>query len=168
MASKAAPTTYNVGRTQTETIKRRLKKIVAVQAHCTATRAICVHNLGVKWNSFGRGSLPDVQLIRAWFLLCWPLSERRPAPPKAARLGCSGGSGHDSLKAYLVGLIRRPLARAINSHTGSLLKQPELASGRPHLGTAGHIPRACTRRTRPVAHSGPEASHEPLSLLRDL
>jgi hypothetical protein len=50
--------------------------------------------LYVKWNSFG-----------AWFLLAsglaikacraspWPLSERRPATPEAARLGRSGGSG---------------------------------------------------------------------------
>jgi RNA polymerase sigma factor (sigma-70 family) len=48
-ANGAALTTYNIGRTQTETIKRRLKKIVAVEAHCTATRAICAHNLGYTW-----------------------------------------------------------------------------------------------------------------------
>ena len=45
--NEAALTTYNIGRTQTETIKRRLKKIAAAEVHCTATRAICVHNLGV-------------------------------------------------------------------------------------------------------------------------
>src|SRR5713101_4452248 len=33
--------------TQTGTIKRRLKKIAAAEAHCTATRAIYVHKLGV-------------------------------------------------------------------------------------------------------------------------
>jgi hypothetical protein len=45
-ANEAALTTYNLGRTPTETIKRRLKKIVATETHRTATEAICVHNLG--------------------------------------------------------------------------------------------------------------------------
>jgi hypothetical protein len=44
--NEAVLTTYNIGRTQTETIKRKLEKIVATEAHCTATRGICVHNLG--------------------------------------------------------------------------------------------------------------------------
>ena len=46
-ANEAALTTYNIGRTQTETIKRRLKMIVVAEVHCTAPMAICVHNLGV-------------------------------------------------------------------------------------------------------------------------
>jgi hypothetical protein len=45
-ANGAGLTTYNIGRTQTEAIKRGLKKIVAVEVHRTATRPICVHNLG--------------------------------------------------------------------------------------------------------------------------
>ncbi|HWO39816.1 MAG TPA: tyrosine-type recombinase/integrase [Candidatus Acidoferrum sp.] len=44
--NEATLTTYNIGRTQTETITRRLKKIVAAENHCTAAKAICVHNLG--------------------------------------------------------------------------------------------------------------------------
>ena len=45
--NEAALTTYNIGRTQTENIKRRLKKTAVAEANCTATRVICVHNLGV-------------------------------------------------------------------------------------------------------------------------
>jgi len=41
---RSSLTTYNIGRTQTETIKRRLKKMVARQS-LPATGAICVHNL---------------------------------------------------------------------------------------------------------------------------
>jgi acetamidase/formamidase len=44
--NEAAPTTYNIGRTQIETIKWKLKRNVATEAHRTATRAICVHYLG--------------------------------------------------------------------------------------------------------------------------
>jgi len=29
--------------------------------------------LYVKWNSLGRGLPTDVSVIRAWFVLCWPL-----------------------------------------------------------------------------------------------
>jgi hypothetical protein len=44
--NEAALTTYNIGRTQTETIKWKLKKNVATEAHRTATRTISVHYLG--------------------------------------------------------------------------------------------------------------------------
>jgi hypothetical protein len=37
--------------------------------------------LYVKWNSFRCGSLADDSVIRAWFVLRWPLPERRPATP---------------------------------------------------------------------------------------
>jgi hypothetical protein len=52
-ANEAALTTYNIGRTQIETIKRRLKKIVATETHRTATGAICVHNLGIRYELGG-------------------------------------------------------------------------------------------------------------------
>jgi hypothetical protein len=49
--------------------------------------------LYVKWTSLGRGLPADVSVIRAWFVFRRPLPERRPAPPKAGRLGRSEGSG---------------------------------------------------------------------------
>jgi hypothetical protein len=53
----------------------------------------------VKWNSFGCGFLANVGVIRTWSALRWPLPERRPAPPQAARLGRSVGSGMERLCA---------------------------------------------------------------------
>jgi hypothetical protein len=47
----------------------------------------------VKWNSFGRGLLADALAIKACRASPWPLPERRPATPEAARLGRSGGRG---------------------------------------------------------------------------
>lgn len=41
----------------------------------------------------GWASSADVSDIRAWFVLRWPLPERRPATPEAARLGHSEESG---------------------------------------------------------------------------
>jgi hypothetical protein len=49
--------------------------------------------LYVKWNSFGRGLLASSLAIKAYRASPWPLPERRPATPEAARLGRSGGSG---------------------------------------------------------------------------
>src|SRR5947207_11427742 len=48
-ANEAALTTYTIGRTQTETIKGKLKKDRGSQAHCTATRPIFVHYLGYRF-----------------------------------------------------------------------------------------------------------------------
>src|SRR6266404_3452719 len=36
----------------------------------------------VKWNSLGCGSPADDSAIRAWFVFCQPLLERRPATPR--------------------------------------------------------------------------------------
>jgi hypothetical protein len=49
--------------------------------------------LYVKWNSFGRGLLASGLAIRARCQSPWPLPERRPATPQAARLGRRAGSG---------------------------------------------------------------------------
>jgi hypothetical protein len=49
--------------------------------------------LYVKWNSSRRGLLASDLAIKAWLASPWPLPERRPATPEAARLGRSGGSG---------------------------------------------------------------------------
>ena len=49
--------------------------------------------LYVKWNSFGRGLLASGLAIKACRASLWPLPERRPATPQAARLGRSGGRG---------------------------------------------------------------------------
>ena len=49
--------------------------------------------LYVKWNSFGRGLLAGGLAIKACRASPWPLPERRPAPPQAARLCLSGGRG---------------------------------------------------------------------------
>jgi len=52
-------------------------------------------SLYVKWNSFGL-RFPR-RRFRHWSMIClrWPLPERRPATPEAARLGRSGGSGQE-------------------------------------------------------------------------
>jgi hypothetical protein len=47
----------------------------------------------------GCGPLADVPVIRARVVFPWPLPERRPATPWAARLGQSGGSG-PSVRRY--------------------------------------------------------------------
>jgi hypothetical protein len=41
----------------------------------------------------GCGLSADVAVIRAWFVLSWPLPWRRPATPEASRLGRRGGGG---------------------------------------------------------------------------
>jgi len=46
--------------------------------------------LYVKWNSFGRGLLASRLATKARRASSWPLPERRPATPQAARLGRSG------------------------------------------------------------------------------
>ncbi len=42
---------------------------------------------------FRAGSLADSRLIKSCFESCWPLPERRPATPQAARLGPSRERG---------------------------------------------------------------------------
>ena len=71
-ANEAVLTTYNIGRTETENIKRELKKIAAAEVHCTATRAICVHNLGYTavnliWNPYGSLTL-GMEFLYGWWV----------------------------------------------------------------------------------------------------
>jgi hypothetical protein len=49
--------------------------------------------LYVKWNGFWRGLLAGDLAIKPCHASRWPLLERRPATPQAARLGRSAGSG---------------------------------------------------------------------------
>jgi len=62
-ANEAALTTYTIGRTQTETIKGKLKKDRGSQAHCTATRPIFVHYLGGTALSKSAEELPVLRRV---------------------------------------------------------------------------------------------------------